>query len=123
MTDGALAPITVDWPSDPSYRSVGRLVLGGVAARLDVAVDRIDELGLALDNLARVHVPEGRLPLRVVVEDIALHATVGPFSSNPVSDPAVLRIVERLVDGVGSSEDAAGHRVSLTLTRGTAAAA
>ena len=61
----ATAVITLEWPTDPAFRAVGRLVLGGVAARTDLPVDRIDELGLAIDALARVPTTDDRLQLEI----------------------------------------------------------
>ena len=42
---------TVEFPSTAGYRSVGRLVLGGVAARFELPIDRVDDLLLAVDSL------------------------------------------------------------------------
>ncbi len=110
----AAAPqITLNWPHDPAFRPVGRLVLGGVAARLDVPVDRVEELGLALDSLARCAVDDGRLQLEVGVGADRLSVTVGNFVADPLADPAIRRVVVRLVDEVESAGTPAGHRVVL----------
>ncbi len=106
-------PITLDWPHDPEFRPVGRLVLGGVAARLDVPVDRVEELGLALDSLARCAVGDGRLQLEVDVAADRLSVTVGNFIADPLADPAIRRVVVRLVDEVDSAGTPEGHRVVL----------
>ena len=51
----ALAPhadrTTVEFPVADGYRSVGRLVLGGVAARFELPIDRVDDLLLAVESL------------------------------------------------------------------------
>ena len=119
MSSDATPPVTLDWPHDPRYRSVGRLVLGGVAARLDMPVDRIDELGMALDSLARAPVTGDRLELEIEVAPKALRATIGRFVDDPLSDPAIRRVVARLADEVASTATAGGHRVVLAVAVGT----
>ena len=42
---------TVEFPASGAYRSVGRLVLGGVASRFELPIDRVDDLLLAVDSL------------------------------------------------------------------------
>lgn len=118
MTAAAASRITLDWPDDPAYRPVGRLVLGGVAARLDVPVDRVDELGLVLDSLARAPVTNGRLQLEIDVEDGRLVAAVGTFTADPLAEPAIRRVVAPLVDKVESAVAADGFRTVLTLVAG-----
>lgn len=119
MIDEGTTPVTLDWPHDPRYRAVGRLVLGGVAARLDMPVDRIDELGMALDSLARAPVSGDRLELEIEVAPNAIRATVGRFVDDPLSDPAIRRVVERLADEVASAATNDGHRVVLAVAVGT----
>lgn len=121
MSNDRTPPVTLDWPHDPRYRPVGRLVLGGVAARVDMPVDRIEELGMALDSLARAPVSGDRLELEIEVAPHALRATVGRFVDDPLSDPAVRRVVERLADEVASTTAPDGHRVVLAVTVGTGA--
>jgi hypothetical protein len=111
----APAVITLEWPTDPAFRAVGRLVLGGVAARTNLPVDRINELGLAIEALARVPTAEDRLKLEIVVEDARLVAYVGAFSSDPLADPAIRRVVDALVDEAGAVERTGGRWVELSL--------
>ena len=51
-TDGrAPARTTVEFPAREGYRGVATLVLGGVAARFELPVDRVDDLLLGVDSL------------------------------------------------------------------------
>jgi len=106
--------ITLDWPSQPEYRAVGRLVLGGVAARTDLPIDRIEELGLAIDALARAPIAGSRLDLDITVGRSVIAASLGTFVEDPMVDPAVRRVVETLVDTVETLRSPEGHRVYVT---------
>lgn len=106
--------ITLDWPSGPDYRAVGRLVLGGVAARADLPVDRVEELGLVLDTLARAESTSGRLSLEIDVVAGALSLRFGTFTTDPLEDLAVRRVVSALVDTCGSAASGGGHHVVLS---------
>jgi hypothetical protein len=97
---------------------VGRLVLGGIAARCDFTYDRVDELGMALDALSQHSRPsEGRYVLHADLAADALAVTLGPFETNPLADDGVRRVVEALVGAVEilPSTDSAGTSVRLTL--------
>jgi hypothetical protein len=118
VTDVTTRPVSLAWPHDLRYRPVGRLVLGGVAARLDMPVDRIDELGLALDSLAHASVVDDRLELEIEVAPAALRATVGRFVVDPLADPSTKRVVERLADEVVSTTHPDGYRVVLSVAVG-----
>ena len=43
--------IVVEFPATEGYRSVGRLVLGGLASRFELPVDRVEDLLLAVESL------------------------------------------------------------------------
>jgi hypothetical protein len=79
---------------------VGRLVLGGVAARLDRRERRVGD--------ARLH-------LEVVVLSGRLCLTVGPFAADPLADSAIRRVVAPLVDEVDSRVTSEGHHAVLTV--------
>lgn len=116
----SIAPsrITLDWPDGTEYRAVGRLVLGGVAARADLPVDRVEELGLVLDTLARSPSTNGRLSLDIDVVAGALSFRFGTFERDPLEDPAVRRVVSALVDSCGSAASDGGHLVVLSAGAG-----
>ena len=114
MTATGTTRITLEWPTTEGFLSVGRLVVGGVAARADIPVDRVDELGIALDTLA-ASVDAGACSLEIDVAPDRLTLSVGAFASDPLADDAVRRVVAGLVDeAVSVATGAPGHRVVLT---------
>jgi hypothetical protein len=112
VTDHAL--VSLDWPSDTDLRHVGTLVLGGVAARTELPVDRVEELTLAVDSLARA-IGESRIQLEIEVASDKLDVSVGPFENDPLRDAGVDRVVRALVDGVEHRERDGASWISLVV--------
>jgi hypothetical protein len=75
MTD----QITLTMPRERPFFSVARLVLAGLATRLDVTVESLEELELALDGLLERRDGAAEITLALDIEDSELHAAVGPF--------------------------------------------
>lgn len=98
MNQQSTTTVELEWPADPVFRAVGRLVLGGVASRIDLPIDRVEELGLALDTVTRAPAVGDTLRLSVEVAGDALIVTVGSFETDPLTDPSVRRVVATLVD-------------------------
>jgi hypothetical protein len=73
--------ISLTLPADEAFHSVAHLVLGGLAVRLDLTFEHLEDLELALDALLeRTSRGEG-ITLRVRVIDGELRTMVGPFDS------------------------------------------
>ncbi|HEU4941922.1 MAG TPA: hypothetical protein VFT18_01560 [Gaiellaceae bacterium] len=96
--------IRLTMPRERPYYGVAHLVLGGVAARLDLTVEHLEELELALDGLLdrRDGAREVTLTLRVVEGGLA--AEVGPFGAQLRSEidggPGEGVSLRRLLDAV-----------------------
>ena len=74
-------------PRDRGSLPVMRVVVGGVASRHALSVDRLDDLDLALETLFAEEPPKGSdLTLTVAVVDDVFRVTLGGLSS-----PLVLR--------------------------------
>src|SRR5437870_4381245 len=68
-------------PADEAFHRVAHLVLGGLAVRLDLTFEHLEDLELALDALlGRPHDGE-EVTLLVRVLDGELQTVVGPFTS------------------------------------------
>jgi anti-sigma regulatory factor (Ser/Thr protein kinase) len=72
--------ICLTLPADDAFHGVVHLVLGGLAARLNLTFENLEDLELALDSLLEQASDGAELTLRLLVEDGGLRATVGPFT-------------------------------------------
>jgi hypothetical protein len=68
-------------PADDAFHGVAHLVLGGLAVRLDLTYEDLQDLELALDTLLDRSNDEGNVTLVVHVDDGSVRAVVGPFDS------------------------------------------
>jgi hypothetical protein len=75
MTD----QITLTMPRERPFFGVARLVLGGLAIRLDVTVENLGDLELALDGLLDRRDGAEQITVALGVEGNELRARIGPF--------------------------------------------
>lgn len=68
-------------PADEAFRGVAHLVLGGLAVRLNLTYESLEDLELALDALLERAQTDDGVTLRVHVLDGELRTVVGPFAS------------------------------------------
>jgi hypothetical protein len=73
--------ISLTLPADEAFNRVAHLVLGGLAARLDLSVEHLEDLELALDALLERRRDDAEVILRVRMLDDELRTTIGPFAS------------------------------------------
>jgi hypothetical protein len=73
--------IQLTLPADDAFHRVAHLVLGGLAARLNLTVESLEDLELALDALLQRTQTDDGVTLRVRVLDGELRTVVGPFAS------------------------------------------
>src|SRR5262249_17920601 len=73
--------IQLTLPSDEAFHRVAHLVLGGLAVRLNLTFESLEDLELALDALLERAKTDEDIVLRVQVLDGELHTIVGPFAS------------------------------------------
>lgn len=85
MTD----EITLVVPAQDDFRPIVHLVVGGLAVRLDLTMDALEDLRVALDALLGRRDDGGDVTVRVAFDDVAMRSTVGPLPT------AVLDDVER----------------------------
>ena len=74
--------ITLTIPREQPFNAVAHLVLGGVAARLNLTYESIDDLETALDAILERAAEEGEVTVRLRLDDDAIVARVGPFSTD-----------------------------------------
>ena len=118
MTD----QITLTLPRQRPFFAVARLVLAGLATRLDVTVESLEELELVLDGLLERRDGADEITLALDIADSELHAAVGPFSGGglrvelegaPAEELSLRRLLDAVVDDYGISEREDGVWVEL----------
>jgi hypothetical protein len=108
--------IVVEFPATEGYRSVGRLVLGGLLSRFELPVDRVEDLLLAVESLLVQGIARDTVTVEATVAPDGLHVKLGPFAGTPLADPGVSRVVTPLVDEVSEESAEAGTRVELQVS-------
>jgi hypothetical protein len=73
--------ISLTLPADDAFHRVAHLVLGGLAVRLDLTYERLEDLELAVDALLERQAEVGEVTLVVRVLDGALQTSIGPLES------------------------------------------
>jgi hypothetical protein len=73
--------IVLTLPRQRRYYDVAHLVVGGLAARLDLTVDTLSDLQTALDGLLPREQPEGDVTVMLRLDEDALAGRIGPFDS------------------------------------------
>jgi len=108
--------ILLSVPSGPRGTGVVSLVLGGLGSRLDLPVDRIDELTLAATTVAPA-ARDGALELEVDVLADRLVLRMGPLGDGAGDDVGVRRVVDALVDRVETIRRPGQEWLELELVR------
>jgi hypothetical protein len=73
-------------PAEEDFRPIAHLVTGGLAMRLDVTYDDLDDLQVGIEALLALRDDAGELVLSLTSEDGVLHASLGPFSPDTVHE-------------------------------------
>lgn len=114
--------ITLTVPRERDFYRVAHLVLGGLAVRLDLTFDTLEDLQIALAGLlSREEDGDGSVTVAVKVGQGSLQASIGPFSGATLQEDwdsseglGLRRILETVVDGVEIAERDGGEWVELT---------
>jgi hypothetical protein len=100
--------ITLTMPRERPFFGVARLVLAGLATRLDVTVESLEDLELALDGLLDRRDGADEITLSLDLAGDELRAKVGPFSGEglraelegePGESLSLRRLLDTVVDG------------------------
>jgi serine/threonine-protein kinase RsbW len=112
--------ITLTLPRERPFFGVAHLVLGGLAVRLDLSVDQLEDLRVALDELLGQHETDRDVTLTVRVADDRIEAVVGPFDETLTSELAreegvgLRRVLETVMDRVEVTNRGGQPWVALT---------
>jgi hypothetical protein len=105
--------ITLTIPREQPFHEVAHLVLGGVAARLNLTFESIDDLETALDAVLERAALNGHITVKLRIDEEAILATVGPLADavraelerEPGEDVDLRRILDTVVDGYALDAD------------------
>jgi hypothetical protein len=101
--------ITLTVPRDRQFYPVAHLVLGGLAVRLNLTLESLEDLQVAVDGILDRGDASGAVTMRVRVTERGLEAELGPFEGDGLqSDLAsqaddelgLRRILDVVVDDV-----------------------
>jgi len=115
--------ITLTVPGRRDFYRIAHLVLGGLAIRLDLTYEQLEDLQLALASVLSEPEPDGELSVTLKVEEGVIHAVVGPFAGNRLraaieqADGEHLdlrRLLETVCDRVSVEERDGGEWIELT---------
>jgi hypothetical protein len=67
-------------PAEEEFRPIAHLVTGGLAMRLDVTYDDLDDLQVGIEALLGLRDDAGELAVSLSAADGVLHASLGPFA-------------------------------------------
>jgi hypothetical protein len=124
------ARIELEAPLGGDFQAVVRLIIGGIAERVDFAFEEIDDLQLAVERLLAEAGPEGSVEMSFEVVGDGIRTRVGPLRERAIAEaladgdvhPGQLtlkRILQTVVDSFGVEEsDAGGVVVRLEKVKG-----
>lgn len=107
--------IELTLPAGREWHAVARLVLGGVADRLNLSFEDLDDIQLAVERLLVEAASQETVQIRIDVRDQGLRIGVGPLAERTLADalqgpdavPGELtlrRILQTVVDSFGVEE-------------------
>ena len=117
-----LEQIDLEAPLSGDFQAVVRLIVGGIAERVDFAFEEIDDLQLAVERLLAEAGTVGTVRLSFEVGEGSIRTRVGPLSERKVAEalkdgdraPGELtlgRILQIVVDSYGVDEAEDGEIV------------
>ncbi len=123
--------IVLTIPRERPFHGVAHLVLGGLAARLNLTVESLEDLQLALDELLEQDDEGADVTVEVRIGDGSIEADVGPFDAarlraamEPGQDSFSLgRVLATVVDGAELLVRDGGHWIRIVKSRDAEAAA
>jgi hypothetical protein len=113
--------VTLQLPRDRDFRPVAHLVLGGLATRLELTYDVLDDIETALDELLERRELDADVTVSLRLDGDALVTTVGPFAGRVADELresgdglGLRRVLDTVVDDVQLSERDGAQWVELT---------
>ena len=112
--------IRLTLPRERPFHRIAHLVLGGLAVRLDLTFDTLEDMQVALGELLERHAGDADLELVLRVHPAAIEKRVGPFGGKLLRDEfdrdeavGLRRVLDTVVDSVRIDEENGAHWVEL----------
>jgi anti-sigma regulatory factor (Ser/Thr protein kinase) len=116
--------ITLVLPAQEDFRPIAHLVVGGLAARLALTYEQLEDLQVAVEALLSCRDDGGEVSVVVTVEPGTVRASVGPFAKDQLrelqrdgSEFGLRRVLDTVVDDVQVEERDGGAWVALAKAR------
>jgi hypothetical protein len=113
--------VTLTLPADEGFEQVVHLVVGGLAVRLDLTIEHLEDMLVALDALLDRMSGGERASIGVTVDGRRLRASVGPFADGALDDLeledgalGLRRVLETVCDSFEVEERGAAVWVELS---------
>jgi len=127
---GPAETVTLTIPGQPRYIGIARMFVGGLAARLDLGYETMDDLQLALESVLRKAELGEHVTVEAHLEDDGVSILVGPFAHDPLAGerhPERLeleRLLSTLVAGSESTmrDDGCWLRLDVRIPAGSGSA-
>jgi hypothetical protein len=81
------AGLSLTIPGERRFLGVARLLVGGMAARLDLPYEQMDDLQLAAESALAADRAGREVTLELKVRDEGVELRIGPFDSRALDDP------------------------------------
>jgi hypothetical protein len=113
-------------PAEEDFRPIAHLVTGGLAMRLDVTYDDLDNLQLGIEALLALRDDADELVVSLSADDGVLHVSLGPFPPEKVHEGesdgslSLHRVLDTVCDTHETEERDGGAWVELTKRIATA---
>jgi hypothetical protein len=115
--------ITLTLPRERDFYGIAHLVLGGLALRLDLTFETLEDLQLALASVLERPDADGDVNVTLRVDEGAVHALVGPFDRallhaelerRAEEELGLARLLEAVVDRVEVDDRGEAAWIELT---------
>jgi len=113
--------ITLVLPAQEDFHAIARLVVGGLAARLELTYEQLEDLEVALDAVLRCRDDDDDLSVSLAVDGHTVRTTVGPFNGEALADLdgdgselGLRRVLQTVADDVHVEQRDGGSWVELT---------
>jgi len=112
--------ITLTLPVEEEFQPIAHLVIGGLAIRLDLTFEHLEDMQLALDGLLERR-GDAPLTVSVSVDEGKLRTSIGPFEGAALEDLerddagfGLRRVLETVVDSFEVEQRDGAKWVQLT---------